>query len=128
MSTTDRAAADGAAGGGAARERLRVAQAELARALLAGGAAPAGFDERRVRVEARALLNKRRRITELLRPDLVEALGDRYRAVYDGWAVTHPRPVGLGFRGDADRFGEWLVAEGLMPRPRRRRWPWGRRR
>ncbi len=105
-----------------ARARLGAAQAELTAALLAGGAVPAGFDERRVRVEARALLNKRRRVTELLRPELAEALGERYRPLFDRWAPEHPRRVGVGARADADAFGAWLVEHGHLPPPPRRRW------
>lgn len=90
-----------------ARERLAARQAELARALLAGGPVPPGFDARRVRVEAVALRNKRRRVAEQLRPDLVDALGDRFAELFDRWAATHPRRAGVSFRADLEAFEEW---------------------
>jgi len=105
-----------------ARARLAAAQAELAAALLAGGPAPAGFDERRVRIEARALRNKRRRVTELVRPDLASGLGERYAPLFAAWAPAHPRLVGVSARADADAFGAWLVEHGHLPPPPRRRW------
>lgn len=108
-----------------ARARLAAAQAELVAALLGGAAAPAGFDQRRLRVEARALRGKRRRVTELLRPDLAEALGPRYAPLFDEWAPAHPRRVGVSARADANAFGAWLVEHGHLPAPRRRWWrPW----
>lgn len=108
-----------------ARDRLAAAQVALVAALLAGEDAPPGFDRRRLRVEARSLLNKRRRVTELLRPDLAGALGDRYAPLFDEWAPAHPRRVGVTAHADADAFGEWLVEHGHRPAPRRRRrwWP-----
>jgi hypothetical protein len=104
-----------------ARERLAAAQAALTRALLAGADTPPGFDRRRLRVEARALLNKRRRVTELLRPDLADALGERYAPLFDAWGPAHPRRVGVTAHADAHAFGEWLVEHGhLPPQPVRR--------
>ncbi|GAB3478750.1 hypothetical protein GCM10027521_13040 [Amycolatopsis cihanbeyliensis] len=107
-----------------ARDHLARQQAELLRALLAGERPPAGFPPDRVRAEAAALLGQRRRITEALRPDLAERLGDRYRPLFDAYAAAHPRAQGTGARQDADNFAAWLAARG---EPRRPRW-WRRER
>jgi hypothetical protein len=101
-------------------------QAELARALLAGGPVPEGFDAHRVTVEATALRAKRRGITEKFLPDVVEALDGRYRELFDAWAADHPRRTGVSFRADAAAFADWLTEQGYLPKPRRR-WPFRRR-
>jgi hypothetical protein len=97
------------------RERLAARQAELARALLAGGPIPPGFDERRLRAEAAALHNKRRRVAELLRPDLADALDDRFAELFDRWAADNPRRTGTSFRDDLSAFAAWLTTEGHLP-------------
>ncbi|WP_367130546.1 hypothetical protein [Saccharothrix sp. HUAS TT1] len=107
---------------GPQRERLAAAQAELLRALLAGGEAPAGFDPDRFRVEKRALLNKRRGIVEALRPDVAAELGERFRPLFDAYAADHPKEVGTRFREDAARFAEWAVARGELAPPKKKRW------
>ena len=104
------------------RERLAAAQAELLRALLADGDVPEGFDAERVRVEKRALLNKRRGIVEVLRPDVAAELGDRFRPLFDAYAGSHPKEVGTRFREDAARFAEWATARGELTPPKRKRW------
>lgn len=104
------------------RDRLAAAQAELLRALLADGAVPAGFDEDRVRVEKRALLNKRRGIVAMLRPDVAAELDERFRPLFDAYAKSHPKEVGTRFREDAARFAEWAVARGELAPPRKKRW------
>lgn len=104
------------------RERLAAAQAELLRALLADGAVPEGFDAERVRIEKRALLNKRRGIVEMLRPDVAAELGDRFRPLFDAYAKAHPKEVGTRFREDAASFAEWAIARGELPPPNKKRW------
>jgi hypothetical protein len=104
------------------RDRLAAAQAELLRALLAGGDVPAGFDAERVRVERRALLAKRRGIVEMIRPDVAAELGERFRPLFDAYAAAHPKEVGTRFRDDANRFADWAVARGELAPPRKRRW------
>ncbi|WP_158842746.1 hypothetical protein [Saccharothrix deserti] len=104
------------------RDRLGAAQAELLRALLADGEVPAGFDEERVRIEKRALLNKRRGIVEMLRPDVAAELGERFRPLFDAYARAHPKEVGTRFREDAARFAEWAVARGESTAPKKRWW------
>ncbi|MGC7098863.1 hypothetical protein ACPZ19_29680 [Amycolatopsis lurida] len=100
------------------RERLAAQQAELLRALLAGGAAPAGFDPGRVEVEVRALRAKRRRIVAYLRPEVPQELGDRFVPLFTEYASAHPREEGVRMRQDAENFANWLTARGELKRPR----------
>jgi hypothetical protein len=114
------------------RERLAGQQAELLRALLAGGETPPGFDGDRVRAEVIVLRNKRKRVTAQIRPDLRAALGDRFAELFDAYATEHPRAEGTRAREDADAFGDWLVERGelkaVKPKPwKRGRWLPGRR-
>jgi hypothetical protein len=102
------------------RERLAEQQAELLTALLAGGEPPAGFDAERVRDETIVLRNKRRRVTAYLRPDLRQALGDRFGEQFDAYAGGHPRTVDTRARDDADAFGDWLVEQGQLQAPKKR--------
>lgn len=104
------------------RDRLAAAQTELLRALLADGAVPPGFDEDRVRIEKRALRNKRRGIVEMLRPDVADELGERFRPLFDAYARTHPKEDGTRFREDAARFADWAVAQGELKPPKKKRW------
>ncbi|MBB5958327.1 hypothetical protein FHS29_004935 [Saccharothrix tamanrassetensis] len=104
------------------RDRLAAAQAELLHALLGNGEPPAGFDPERLRVEARSLLNKRRGIVAMLRPDVVDGLGDRFRPLFEGYARAHPRRAGSRAREDAAAFAEWAVAQGELAPPKKRRW------
>lgn len=106
----------------AQRERLAAAQAELLRAVLADGATPAGFDERRLRVEARSLLAKRRGIVAMLDPAVADALGERFRPLFDSYAPVHPRRSGSRAREDAAAFAEWARERGELPRAPRKRW------
>ncbi len=99
------------------REELAARQVEVVRALLMGGAPPAGFDPDRIAAEARSLLSKRRSVAAKLRPDLVERLGAEFRPLFDAWAVDHPKPVALSFRADLDRFSSWLHAAGRLQDP-----------
>ncbi|SDM87267.1 hypothetical protein [Allokutzneria albata] len=106
------------------RERVAAAQAELLRALLANGGAPEGFDAERLAVQSKSLLAKRTRVMAAVRPDLAEALGDRFRELFHSYAKENPRPTGVGYRADAESFTTWLHTHGHLPRPRkpRRRW------
>jgi hypothetical protein len=100
-----------------ARERLAARQGQLLRALLAGGDPPPGFDPRRVRVEVKVLRDKRRRVVGYLRPDLREALGDRFPELFERYAAEYPKDQGTRAREDAHRFGEWLVEHGASHAP-----------
>lgn len=104
-----------------ARAELAEQQAALLRAVLAGGEPPPGFDPRMLAVEARALLNKRRRVNAILDPDTAAELGDRYRELFDAWASANPRKAGARGHADAEAFRAWA-----LPAPPRRRW-WSRR-
>jgi hypothetical protein len=106
----------------APRDRLAAAQADLLRALLADGPIPPGFDEKVLRVEAEALLAKRRRVVAQLLPEAAGELGDRYRPLFDEYAGTHPRLEGTRYRDDAAQFQEWATAKGMLAAPRRRWW------
>ncbi|GAA4420905.1 hypothetical protein ACFQV2_10425 [Actinokineospora soli] len=99
-----------------ARDDLARDQAALLAALLADGTPPPGFDERMLAVEARALLNKRRRVNALLDPDTAAELGERYRELFDTWAASNPRKAGTRARADAAAFREWALPS------RKRRW------
>lgn len=101
------------------RERLAAQQAELLRALLAGGTAPAGFDPGRIEVEVRSLRAKRRRVVAYLRPELAEELGDRFVPLFNEYADAHPREEGVRMRQDAENFASWLTGRGELKRPRR---------
>lgn len=105
-----------------ARSRLAAEQAALLRALLAGGPAPAGFEEQALRVEADALLAKRRRVVAQLAPEVAGELEERYRPLFDEYARAHPRTVGSRAREDAAAFSAWLIAGGHLVEPKRRWW------
>ncbi|WP_330277938.1 hypothetical protein OG205_21050 [Lentzea sp. NBC_00516] len=106
----------------AARERLATQQAELLNALLGNGPAPAGFDEQRLAVERRALLSKRRGIVRMLGPAVADELGDRFRPLFDAYAVEYPRRAGSRAREDAAAFAEWCRASGELSAKRKARW------
>ncbi|WP_409493283.1 hypothetical protein [Amycolatopsis sp. cmx-11-12] len=110
------------------RERLAGQQAELLKALLAGGDAPAGFDADRLRIEANVLRTKQSRLAAFLRPDLAEALGDRFAALFREYSTSHPKTDTIRARAYADEFGIWLVERGAVPKPRRRFTTWLRQR
>jgi hypothetical protein len=105
-----------------ARSRLAAEQAALLRALLAGGPTPPGFDEHALRVEADALLAKRRRVVAQLAPEVAGELEERYRPLFDEYARAHPRTVGSRARDDATAFTAWLVTAGHVTEPKRRWW------
>ncbi|MCT2585466.1 hypothetical protein [Actinophytocola gossypii] len=104
-----------------ARDELAARQAELVRALLAGGPVPPGFDPDRIRVEAAALHAKRRAVAERLRPDLADDLGEDFGTLFDTWAATRPRRAGVSFRADLADFASWLSSRGRRRPALRRR-------
>ncbi|MEU5696387.1 hypothetical protein [Actinosynnema sp. NPDC020468] len=108
------------------RAELARAQTELLRALLADGAVPEGFDRDRVAIEARALLNKRRGVVRMVRPDLADTLGDRFRPLFDAYSRANPKHEDTRMRQYAAAFAEWLVTQGELEPPRKRRW-WQRK-
>jgi hypothetical protein len=102
-----------------ARKRLAEQQTELLDALLAGGEPPPGFDVDRVHIEAHLLRAKRRRVVAGIRPDLPEALGDRFQELFDAYAEGRPKSVDTRAREDADAFGAWLIERGELKKTRR---------
>lgn len=100
------------------RKRLAAQQQQLLGALLGQAEDPPGFDQEQLRVQQRALLNKRRRVVAKLRPELAEELGERFQPLFDSYAADHPRRPGQRARADAARFARWLA---------RRNRPWKRR-
>ncbi|GAA3531626.1 hypothetical protein GCM10022222_13440 [Amycolatopsis ultiminotia] len=103
------------------REELAARQAKLLENLLTGAAAPPGFDPERLRVEAGVLRGKRRRLVAYLRPDLPQALGPRFRSLFDAYAAEHPKTTEVRAHEYAAGFAAWLVSRGELPKPRRRR-------
>ena len=101
------------------RERLAAAQAELLRALVAGGTVPGGFPRDRVTAQAEALVAKRQRIVVKLRPELAAELGNRLTPLFREYASQHPRRTGTTATADAAAFYEWLVAREEITRTRR---------
>ncbi|WIX97743.1 hypothetical protein QRX60_27030 [Amycolatopsis mongoliensis] len=101
------------------REQLAARQAELLHALLADGPAPAGFDAARLRVEANVLRRKHGRVLAYQRPELAEALGDRYGPLFAEFTASRPKRDTERSGAYADAFVEWLIAGGHLPKPRR---------
>jgi hypothetical protein len=99
----------------AARRRLARAQSTLLAALLAGAPPPDGFDPTRIRIQADALLAKRRDLVAKLRPDLADAAGADFPARFIAYARTHPRPAG-GPYADAAAFARTLGSAGQPER------------
>lgn len=96
------------------RDRLAAAQRELLDALLANGPVPAGFAPERIEAERRALLNKRRNIVAVLRPDVAAELGDRFRPLFADYARQHPKRADVRFREDAAAFAAWAAELGEL--------------
>ncbi|WP_030954219.1 DUF692 domain-containing protein [Streptomyces sp. NRRL S-481] len=96
--------------GGAARQRLGLAQAALLSALVAGTPVPEGFDRVRVGVQARALAAKRADVVAKVAPELPAILGSGYRPAFLSYAQT--RPMTGGYRHDALGFAEHLLHAG----------------
>ncbi len=101
-------------------------QAALLRALLADGPAPAGFSAERLRIEADVLRRKHGRLIAYLRPDLADALGDRFAPLFAEFTTATPKTDGVRAREYAESFETWLISRGDLPRPRRR-FPFRRR-
>jgi hypothetical protein len=99
-----------------ARRRLADAQTRLLAALLGGAPPPPGFDPARLRVQADALLAKRRDLVAKLRPDLAETLAADFGDRFEAYARANPRPA-AGARADAAAFARAVQAQ----RTRRRR-------
>jgi hypothetical protein len=76
---------------------LAARQAELVRALIAGGAVPDGFAAGRVAIARKALLRKRARNVRRDWPHLAAEYGDRWEATFSAWADGRPSLGGYEF-------------------------------
>ncbi|MFJ3912968.1 DUF692 domain-containing protein [Streptomyces vinaceus] len=103
------------------RSRVGEEQGALLSALVAGAEVPEGFDEERVRVQARALAAKRAGVVAKLAPELPGILGGEapYREAFLGYAGS--RPMTAGYRRDALDFAEHLLIRDLPADPAARR-------
>ncbi|EOD58811.1 hypothetical protein [Amycolatopsis vancoresmycina] len=102
------------------RSDLARRQAELLQALLADGPPPAGFDPARLRVEARVLRRKHGRVLAYQRPEVAEALGERYGPLFAEFSSGRPKKATERSGAYADEFVRWLTERGHLPKPRRR--------
>lgn len=89
-------------------------QAALVAALVAGGAVPPGFDQRRLAATRAALLRKRAGEVRYAWPLLTEALGRRWPEEFIDWADR--RPPGGGLRDGWD-FARALARAATLPAP-----------
>ncbi|MCX5386316.1 DUF692 domain-containing protein [Streptomyces sp. NBC_00083] len=103
----------------APRQRLALAQTALLSSLTAGTPAPAGFDGRRLRVQARALAAKRADVVARVAPELPRLIGDGYREAFLSYAAS--RPMRGGYRQDALDFARFLLDAGRPADPDARR-------
>ncbi|MET9000879.1 hypothetical protein [Amycolatopsis sp. NPDC004169] len=102
------------------REELARRQAELLHALLAGGPPPEGFDAGRLRVEATVLRRKHGRVLAYQRPELAEALGERFGPLFAQFNRGRPKKAAERSGAYADEFMRWLIEGGHLPKPKRR--------
>ena len=102
------------AGVGADAESLAARQRALVDALVAGAAPPAGLDEERVRVQARALLRKRARSVARHQPGVAAGLGDGFWVAFEQYAAQAAPPTGSA--ADAKAFAAYVR------KARRRSW------
>ncbi|GAA2630284.1 hypothetical protein GCM10009863_52200 [Streptomyces axinellae] len=110
----------GPASADAARVRLAEAQTALLSALVAGAAAPEGFDLARLDIQRRALRGKRADVVAKLAPELPAILGEaEYRTAFAAYATG--RPMTANYRWDALHFAAHMVRHGGLPRARRKR-------
>jgi hypothetical protein len=105
---------------GLARRRLADAQTRLLAALLGGAPPPAGFDPARLRVQADALLAKRRDLVARLRPDLAEMLAAGFNDRFEAYARANPRPA-AGASADAAAFARTVQTQPSNQRRGRQR-------
>ncbi len=92
------------------RARLAAAQAELVRALVADGPAPAGFDAARLALAARSLANKRRQEAAHAWPALARCLGDDFAERFSAFARATALPARGGPLADGRAFAATLPA------------------
>ena len=99
-----------------ARDSLARDQYAVLATLVAGGAAPPGFDAQRLATQADALVWKRRDVVARLRPDLVAAAGPDFARLFLVYGRRHPRPA-AGSWADTAAFESSLTGAGPRRRP-----------
>jgi hypothetical protein len=88
-------------------DELAARQLSLVKALVAGGAPPAGVDPERVRVQALALVRKRSRSVARHRPELAAALGADFWPAFQRYAAADRTPP-ANTSSDAKRFARYV--------------------
>jgi hypothetical protein len=96
------------------RRALADRQLQLVRALT-GGNSPAGFDQARLALTARTLLNKRSRAVARAWPRLAESLGDQFPKWFGQYAAEHPLPASGGSVADGLQFVLFLQSRDSLP-------------
>ncbi|MFP5263985.1 MAG: hypothetical protein ACLGJB_19050 [Blastocatellia bacterium] len=97
------------------RTRLAEAQSELARALMGGGRAPAGFEHSRFTAASDALLMKRARGVACSWPAMSAALGERFYERFARYARESRIPREGGPPADGRLFAAALALAGELP-------------
>jgi hypothetical protein len=92
------------------RHDLASRQAALVEAIMTGAAAPAGFDNERLRMASVALFRKRLRTVAQAWPMLGRELGERFRDCFSDYSRQHPIPRFGGPLADGRAFVRWLAA------------------
>ncbi|MFJ8309487.1 MULTISPECIES: DUF692 domain-containing protein [unclassified Streptomyces] len=106
----------GPPGADQSRDRLALAQTALLSSLTAGTPVPAGFDGRRLRVQARALVGKRADVVAKVAPELPHILGSGFGGGYREAFLVYAksRPMHGGYRQDALDFVRFLLDAGCI--------------
>lgn len=99
------------------RASLRVKQAELMRALVAGAPSPQGWNGARVELVARTLRDKRARTLADHWPGLARSLGSEFSSRFHMYAEGICAPTVGGVDADAMRFIGWLGRHGVEISP-----------
>lgn len=102
------------------RSRLAARQAELVKALAAGGEVPPHFDSERVRIAAVALTHKRLRSIAQAWPRLARSLGPSLEARFRNYTELNPSSPPGGPRADGRAFARWLASRAELPDAGRR--------
>jgi hypothetical protein len=97
-----------------ARQQLARAQAQLLGALVAGAAAPAGFDGERLAAAAESLVSKRARAVARAWPRLARAMSGEFAGRFASYARAHPLTGDGSPLADGRAFAAWLEREGRL--------------
>jgi hypothetical protein len=102
------------------RDDLARRQAELVRALVAGEATPAGFDDAAVAATKEALIRKRAGEIGSRDPYLKYELGAEFLDHFRRWAHARPK---TSTAADTDAFRAWCIEQGIIePAQTKQRW------